>query len=66
MDLKVFKNGKKVKLTKYTFVNEYKGSRKPDTGDTTNMIVPAAIFAAAVIALIAMLIKRRKNKDDDK
>jgi LPXTG-motif cell wall-anchored protein len=76
MELNTYRNGEKVDIAKYEFVNEYSGEEepdepvepekpgkpdKPDTGDNTNYVLPAAVFGAALIALIVMLIRRKRN-----
>ena len=75
--LNTYRNGEKVDIAKYEFVNEYSGEEepdepvepekpgkpdKPDTGDNTNYVLPAAVFGAALIALIVMFIRRKRNE----
>ena len=74
----VYRNGEKYEKATFDFVNEYtaetpdepdepdnpgKKTNKPDTGDHNNFVVPAAIFAAALIAFIVALVRRRKQKN---
>jgi hypothetical protein len=69
MDRKVYKDGAEYKHAEYTFVNEYTApatpGNSPFTGDNTKILIPVVMFAAAFTALLAMIIKKRKNKDDD-
>ena len=72
MDRKVYKDGVEVDMATYSFENEYTAPEteepptpdkdKPDTGDTNNIVIPAAIFAAALIAFLIMYLKKRKNR----
>ena len=68
MDRKTYKDGVEVDIATYSFENEYTApstpdkSNKPKTGDTTNIIIPAAIFAAAVIAFLILFLKKRKDR----
>ena len=59
MTLHIYKNGKEVDISVFKFVNKHSGG--PPTGDYTNIVLPAAVFGAALIALILFLIKRRKD-----
>ena len=67
MKLTTSKNGKAVDIAQYEFVNEYTdedvpgGSKKIKTGDDTNLILPVAAFAGALILLVILIIKRKKK-----
>lgn len=40
-----------------------RGGRAPQTGDTTNLLVPAAIAIVAVVLIVIALVVRRRNKE---
>lgn len=46
--------------TEYVFTNEY--TADPPTGDSTNILIPAAVFVGALILFILFIMKRKKNK----
>ena len=74
MERTVYRDGEEYNMAVFEFVNEYTaetpdepdkpGKKKPNTGDYTNIVLPVTIFAAALIAFIAMFVIRRKQNSN--